>query len=128
MDVDTPYTGLDFTLKNKLSSLRVIAVEVYESGKTLLGDVNFDGKITLKDCTLIKYHIVGKLALNSKQQAVADVNGDGKISLLDATEISYYILGKIKNFTAENSASGGDSSSNTSSGTTSSDEYYDEII
>ena len=128
LDVDTPYTGLNFTLKNKLSSLRVIAVEVYESSKTLLGDVNFDGKVTLKDCTLIKYHIVGKLALNSKQQAVADVNGDGKISLLDATEISYYILGKIKNFTAENSASGGDSSSNTSSGTTSSDEYYDEII
>ena len=82
-----------------------------------------DGKVTLSDAM-----VALRVWLDRSNASNADVNGDGKISLLDATEISYYILGKIKNFTAENSASGGDSSSNTSSGTTSSDEYYDEII
>ena len=60
-----------------------------------LGDVNGDGKITIKDATLIKYYVVGKIALSEDQLKNANVNGDNVVDIRDASMIVLYLIGKI---------------------------------
>ena len=53
----------------------------------LLGDVNLDGKISLKDCTMIKMYLAKMIELTDEQLARADRNQDGKVNLKDSTSI-----------------------------------------
>ena len=57
----------------------------------LLGDVNFDGKINIKDATAIQKHIAKLATLEDNGLKVADVNGDGKVNVKDATEIQKFV-------------------------------------
>lgn len=57
----------------------------------LLGDVNFDGKINIKDATAIQKHIAKLATLDDNGLKVADVNGDGKVNVKDATEIQKFV-------------------------------------
>lgn len=52
--------------------------------KTLLGDVNGDGKITAIDARWALQAASGARTLTEEQKAAADVNGDGKITAIDA--------------------------------------------
>ena len=47
----------------------------------ILGDINNDGKINMKDYFLLKRNLVENESYYSKN---ADMNGDGKISIVDA--------------------------------------------
>ena len=64
----------------------------------LLGDVNGDGKINLKDSTYIRLYVVGDVTLTEKQLQRADVNKDGVVDLKDSTMIKYFVLGLISSF------------------------------
>lgn len=64
--------------------------------KALLGDVNLDGKINIKDATAIQKHIAKLADLDDNNLKVADVNGDGKVNIKDATEIQKYIANILK--------------------------------
>lgn len=65
----------------------------------MLGDVNFDGVIDIRDVILVQRHILGYLPpLNTAQLTAADVNGDGIVNVIDAYLIMQYIQGYIDSF------------------------------
>lgn len=92
------------------------------------GDVNGDGAVSLKDCTMLRYALAGRLTLTAAQISRGDINDSGIISLKDIAAIRNYLMtGTFKtDYTdsvaeAESSAISSSSSSGTSSsGSTSS--------
>ena len=52
-----------------------------------MGDVNSDGKLNIKDATLIQKHIAKLLTLSDSQLSYADCNMDNKVNIKDATYI-----------------------------------------
>ncbi len=64
----------------------------------ILGDVNGDGKINLKDVNMIVSYYNGNSELTEDQIKAADVNGDGKINLKDVNLIVSYYNGNIDSF------------------------------
>ncbi|ADU24077.1 dockerin type I repeat-containing protein [Ruminococcus albus] len=61
---------------------------------TLLGDINFDGKINVTDIVKIAAHIKGKKILDKTAARAADVNGDSSIDVTDIIMIAAHIKGK----------------------------------
>ena len=59
--------------------------------KSILGDVNDDGKVTITDAVGIVNYILGRPSANFRSE-VADVNGDGRISITDAVAVVNRIL------------------------------------
>ena len=57
----------------------------------LYGDLNFDGKVTVDDATVLQRAAVDFVLLTDTQTALADVNGDGRVSVLDVTCVQKYI-------------------------------------
>lgn len=51
------------------------------------GDLNNDGKVTLRDATIAQKISLGIIAQNDGDVELGDMNGDGKISLIDAYAI-----------------------------------------
>lgn len=68
---------------------------------TLLGDVDGNGAIELKDVTLLQNYMAGAAILNDKQKDAADVNSNGSISLQDVLMIQKYIARQIDSFAVE---------------------------
>ena len=65
-----------------------------ENYKTyLIGDVDLDGRITIKDATKIQKHIAKLLELSDVSLKLADANNDLKVSVKDATQIQKFIAG-----------------------------------
>ncbi len=60
------------------------------------GDVNLDGKINIRDASLIQKFIAKLEALAPFQEDIADFNFDGKINVKDATLIQKYIANIIQ--------------------------------
>lgn len=73
-----------------LTSLNLENITPAEPQVTV-GDINGDGKITLKDATLLLQHVNKVATLENSQLAAADINGDGKITLKDATLLLQYV-------------------------------------
>ena len=59
----------------------------------LLGDVDGDGKVTVKDATFIQKCVAGLTGLEGYAEFAADANGDGLVNVKDATEIQKSIAG-----------------------------------
>lgn len=59
----------------------------------IMGDVNLDKKIDLKDASMILNAAVGKITLTPIQQYLADVNHDGKVLSSDSLAVQRYTLG-----------------------------------
>lgn len=64
----------------------------------ILGDVDFDNKITIIDATHIQYHIASIKELESAQFYAADTDSNGEINILDATYIQKYLADLITQF------------------------------
>lgn len=64
----------------------------------VIGDVNSDGNINVKDTTLIQKHLVNDAALNNTQIKIADTNFDNTVSIRDATIIQMYTAKIINSF------------------------------
>lgn len=60
--------------------------------KATVGDINYDGYITMEDVELLMYNITRGNKMNKQ---IADVNNDGKINTLDAQYLIACIGGKI---------------------------------
>ena len=56
----------------------------------ILGDANLDGKVNVKDATIIQKHLAKLTSLEGDALIAADVNGDGKLSVQDATNVQKY--------------------------------------
>ena len=67
-------------------------IEPKPGKKYLMGDVDFDGKITAKDSLLIMRDVIKLQKFNTIQSLVADVNNDGKVTNADAMVILRYTI------------------------------------
>ncbi|MBP3627482.1 MAG: DUF4469 domain-containing protein [Clostridia bacterium] len=97
---------------NKLGYKRCIIITAGES-VFILGDVNLDGKVTLKDSTIIRYYYVKMIELTEEQLLRADANADGKVNLKDSTRIRQHLANRVPLGTVTDPD---DSSSDNSSG------------
>ena len=59
----------------------------------LVGDIDFDGEITVIDATLVQRDQAGIEKLRDDARSVADFNGDGAIDIIDTTFIQRLIAG-----------------------------------
>ena len=57
------------------------------SSEKLLGDANGDGKVDVKDATLIQKYVVLMADIAPENLSVADYNKDGYVNVKDATDI-----------------------------------------
>lgn len=64
-----------------------VSVGYVEPESTLLGDIDCDGRLTVKDATFLQKYVAGMVGLNTQDKINADFNGDGKINVRDATAI-----------------------------------------
>lgn len=78
----------DFVLANvREGELKVL--------ETPLGDVNFDGQVTMADANLVvNMFLSNNVGFSEKTQKAADVNEDGFITMADANKIVNIFLGK----------------------------------
>ena len=67
----------------------------------LLGDVDGNGSIEVKDITLLQNYMAGAAELTQKQMKAADVNSNGSITLQDVLMIQQYVAKKIDCFAVE---------------------------
>ena len=84
-------------VKNSQEFYKVMVLETFNESDDgfIIGDVNMDGKISLKDSTLIRYYLIGKIQLTDQQLKRADVNLSGKVTILDSTLVKMFICGKV---------------------------------
>ena len=59
-------------------------VSADEPSKSLIGDVNGDGKVNAVDAKLVLQYVSGSRTLTAEQMIAADVNGDGQVNAIDA--------------------------------------------
>lgn len=74
----------------------------FEESPQLIGDVNNDGIINVRDCAYIQKYVVSKTVYDIPNGSLifrrADVNGDGIVNVIDATLIQKYALRMIDEF------------------------------
>ena len=85
---------LVFTLIFSMLSLTISSVSATEtksSDTCILGDADADGKITVKDSTMIQLYLVEIITLDEKQQYIANCDGSDGVQISDATTIQMYL-------------------------------------
>ena len=96
------FNGVDITDASGYYSIvmpaKDVKIDVTTSLTVSLGDVNKDGRINVKDATLICKYLAGITKFDKTQQIVADVNGDGVVSILDVTQIQKFCAHLIDSF------------------------------
>ena len=60
-------------------------------GENIIGDVNQDKKITIRDVTAFQRHLAELKPFTNEQLALADTNGDGAVNIDDATHLQEYL-------------------------------------
>ena len=73
-----------------------LSAEFYETYKAnqpelILGDVDLDGNISVKDATLIQKHIAKLDTLSANSLICADVDGDSKVAITDTSNIQKFV-------------------------------------
>lgn len=76
-----------FELTDKLDGKYLYETHLFTDKATLLGDVNLDGELNIKDATLIQKHLANIETIEGLGKPAADFNSDGKITIKDATAI-----------------------------------------
>lgn len=94
-----------FTIKGYTNSLaesyadangfEFVSVGYLEPESTLLGDIDCDQRLTIKDATALQKYVAGMVGLNTQDKINADFNLDGKINVRDATAIQKKLAGLI---------------------------------
>lgn len=82
--VDAQVTALNNAIKALVSS---------EPDDLLLGDVNGDNKVNMKDVATIQNHVAGNIELTGKYLTAGDVNKDGKVNMKDVATLQGQIAG-----------------------------------
>lgn len=76
---------------NAVGNKRIIRNDEMKSSG-IMGDIDCDGKVTIKDATLLRFYIIGKIELNEDQRSLADMDSDGEITIADVAMIRYKVL------------------------------------
>lgn len=61
----------------------------------LLGDVNNDDKISIRDATLIQMYCAEIISLSNEETIKADVNEDDNVDIKDVTFLQKYLAGLV---------------------------------
>ena len=64
----------------------------------VIGDPDGDGKITIKDVTMIQMYCAEMIDATDEQKMQMDINGDGRITILDATVLQRYLADYLYTF------------------------------
>ena len=64
-----------------------------EGPKYEIGDVDKNGSVNIKDCTMIQKALVDIIVLDKEQEKLADYDGNGRVSIQDCTAIQKKIAG-----------------------------------
>ena len=65
---------------------------------TMLGDVDLDGLVTIKDATLVQEHVAKYRVLTGQAAINADVDFSGDINIIDASNIQMVVSKLMKDF------------------------------
>ena len=88
-----------------LSVLLIIVTSVFTVSAVpatmYTGNVDGEGKITVKDATLVQKNVAGLVEFSKIKAAIADVDGDETVTVKDATMIQKYCADIIDAFTVE---------------------------
>lgn len=89
-----------YTLKAYTANDEVI-YETKASYK-LIGDINYDGSVSVLDCDSIYNAVFASTALSDLEKEFGDLNADGKVDFADVAMIMLYTSGKINKTYIEN--------------------------
>ena len=81
-----------------ISSILSVTYTLEQSQQFKLGDVDFDGDISIIDATLVQLYIAQLESLTDIQLKAADTDKNGDISIMDATNIQLYVAKIIDEF------------------------------
>ena len=80
------------------ASVVLYAVWRDENATALIGDVNGDNIVNIKDVTAIQKHLAGLSVITEKDLALADCDQNGNVNIKDATAIQKHIAGIMTEF------------------------------
>ena len=78
----------------------MLTVSAYSDSEFVNGDVDLNGKLSIRDTTYIQKYLAKKLSLTSQQMRLADFNLDGEVNIWDATKIQK-VIAKIEDMPTE---------------------------
>ena len=70
-----------------------VSALAYSSTGRLRGDLDGDGRVTVKDATKIQMALASLIIFSEDENALADYNIDGKVNIMDATKIQKVLAG-----------------------------------
>ena len=97
----------------------------------VIGDVDLDGEVAIKDATFVQKVIAGIIEKPDSFDYIADVTGDGKVDIRDVTTIQLFVVGDITEFPVEQGGNVTESTTQTHSvdqTATDSEGWYQPII
>lgn len=83
----------DTLIKEDSGYERYKNITLYASWTKAMGDVNFDGKVSIIDATEIQKAAAYIVTFSEAQSKAADINGDGVVDVKDVTVIQKFIVG-----------------------------------
>ena len=86
----TNFVGDSYYVRNLNEDRTVEVIFEQEAIPELLGDVNLDEKVNIKDATQIQKAVAKIVAFDEGENRRAEVTGDGKVNIKDATAIQKY--------------------------------------
>ena len=92
----TDFSGNTEEVVERFVKLIVVEDEGNTEIKYQKGDVNLDGKINIKDATLVQKYLAKIAEFTVMQRKLADFNGDMTVSISDATAIQKWLAGIIR--------------------------------
>lgn len=86
----TNFVGDSYYVRNLNEDRTVEVIFEQEAMLELLGDVNLDEKVNIKDATQIQKAVAKIVEFDEGENRRAEVTGDGKVNIKDATAIQKY--------------------------------------
>lgn len=86
----TNFVGDSYYVRNLNEDRTVEVIFEQEAIPELLGDVNLDEKVNIKDATQIQKAVAKIVKFDEGENRRAEVTGDGKVNIKDATAIQKY--------------------------------------
>lgn len=96
---DIHYDGSSTSIKESYKQCIRLGIRVVSDDKsTMLGDVNCDGDIDVRDVTALRQYIVKLIDLDEQQMLSADVTDDEKVDMKDLGQLLKYMIKVIDTF------------------------------
>lgn len=84
----------DNTNDNYMNGAPVFAWQSVSAADAQVGDINYDGQISLVDVVILQRYLLGSYQLTQKQALTADMNGDKAIDVFDLVYLKRALLKK----------------------------------